>query len=158
VQPFLVRADAVKCRIANKTYGAGIMRWYNENKHEEKRKLTFNGREWCDGVFEPFVLKCQPVNNGHVISKRRTPVEKYQKEMMIDIYCTDKTDFEEDDYVDKPYMQRLAHVLVEMPDVEKEFDRAIIVDFRFGGTEIKITARDQFSDEIKVQTKISFCQ
>jgi hypothetical protein len=144
----------ITSRIIRKTFGTDHMMWFDPLKHDSSRKVTYDGKDWCDGVFEPFVIKGQEVEEGQVIQKRKTTVMANQSYMTIDIFSTDKIDFARTDYVDKPYMEQIGSLFIKMPNIQ-EARRAVIVKFKFGGTEIEVTAEDNSSGE-KAETSIDF--
>jgi hypothetical protein len=137
----------ITSRIARMTYGTDIGEYFIPGKHDERHKVTRDRGDCCDEIFEPFILKGDAAEYGKTIDKVREPVSEKQTTALIDIYCTDLTDFSEVHYVDEPGMHHVGQLELNMPNVGRYSNTTIKLQFWFGGTEIKVTVIDKSSGE-----------
>lgn len=96
------------------------------------------------------------MEEGMIIKEPYIAVLKHQPGMLIDIYSTEKDNLDEVVYTDAPYMHRQGEIYVEMPMVKNNRkDRKVILEIKFGGTEIKVKATDKDSGNT-AETAIDF--
>ena len=87
-------------------------------KHKTSKKVTRNGREYCEGVFQEFVKRGESKNVGEIVLKPFFPRTPNQPSMTFDIYYTDKTQLDEVEYIENIHFKRAGGLTVMMPDNE----------------------------------------
>ena len=143
-----LRQKIVESRKARRTYGIDIEPRFNEELHEKSKRVVRQGIAYCNDVFLKFIDKGAEVNFDEVSSKPVFARTDDQESMSFDIFCTDEADLNEVEYVSDPKFQRVGGLTVMMPDTEGGRDRKVEVQFKFGGTEIKVSAEDMTSGQI----------
>ena len=143
-----LRQNIVQSRVARKTYGIDIEPRFNEKFHDRSKRVVKKGIAYCNDVFLKFIDKGTTVNFNEVSSKPIFARTDDQQSMSFDIFCTDETDLNMIEYTSDPKFQRVGGLTVFMPDTRGGRSRMVEVQFKFGGTEIKVSAEDKTSGEM----------
>lgn len=137
----------ITSRIAKMTYGINTLTTYDPDRHPEEKKVVIEDEDFCQDVFDIFVKKGQSVSIDEVHTKIYCPVRTRQTVMRIIFYCTESTDVQ---FVDEPGVSQLGELSI---DIGKPFqtveDKTVKVTLMFGQTNIKATATNKDSTEVK---------
>lgn len=130
----------VTSRCSCYTYGVGVLRRFDPLKHDEYKKVSKDGVDWCTDVFDVFVHVDQSVDLGETIVRRYTPVRRDQNATTINIYSTDKYDVR---YISDPNISKCGTLNLTLADViAGSSRREIKTEMIFGDTEIRVRALD----------------
>ena len=137
----------ITSRIAKMTYGINTLTTYDPDRHPEEKKVVIEDEDFCQDVFDVFVKKGQSVSIDEVHTKIYCPVRTRQTVMRIFFYCTESTDVQ---FVDEPGVSQLGELSI---DIGKPFqtveDKTVKVTLMFGQTNIRATATNKDSTEVK---------
>ena len=137
----------ITSRIAKMTYGINTLTTYDPDRHPEEKKVVIEDEDFCQDVFDVFVKKGQSVSIDEVHTKIYCPVRTRQTVMRIIFYCTESTDVQ---FVDEPGVSQLGELSI---DIGKPFqtveDKTVKVTLMFGQTNIRATATNKDSTEVK---------
>ena len=100
----------------------------------------------CRNVFETFMKKNKSVPVDTIVKLEYHTVMNYQSTVSVAIYFTKKNSA---NYVDDQGCKKLGEFLVDIPKASEE-RRYVDVEFRFGSTELQVTAIER-----KTQQKTS---
>ncbi|XP_066533202.1 heat shock 70 kDa protein 12A-like [Hoplias malabaricus] len=143
---FGLMPNVVESRISVFTYGITVIHLFDKSKHRGKTKyVTSDGVEYCNVCFHTFVMRGDSVRFDEARHYVFNPVEKTQKQMEFSFYCTESTTAE---FVDEPDMIKLGSLSVSMPQGQKGKHRSVILEIKFGFTEMQATAADVDSGEM----------
>ena len=143
-----LRQNIVRARLAPRTYGIDIEPRFNKKFHNQSKLVVKEGIAYCNDVFLKFIDKGAMVKFNEVTCKPIFARTNDQQSMSFDIFCTNETDLNEVEYVDDKKFHRVGGLTVMMPDTAGGRNREVEVQFKFGGTEIKVTAQDKTSGEM----------
>ncbi|KAL3857037.1 hypothetical protein ACJMK2_011737 [Sinanodonta woodiana] len=134
--------DIFKSRISRFTYGTDVCIPFNPAEHpSEKKMVNSTGRILCKDVFSIHVRSNQIVFlNEEQPAQAYNPLEKDQKQMRCDIYQTESV---EPKYVTDEGCEKIAVILIEMPDVTGGTSRKVEVTMIYGGTELRVKCIDE---------------
>ena len=149
---FGCNVKAISSRIMKHTYGVDMEPRFKPWKHKESKKVTRNGIDYCQDVFQEFVRSGESKNIDESITKKFFPRIPNQPSMSFDIFYTDKIQLEEVEYVDDCHFKRAGGITVMMPKLQGGMNREVQVEFCFGGTEISVKAKDLASGEVTETT------
>lgn len=127
----------IESRIARFTYGIKQMTKFDPAQHDKKHKVTINGVEMCNNLFQIYVRKGSSVHSGHTISEKHVP----SKEDIQGGYTTFMMYISTDPmpkYVTEPSCRLLGKLEVKMPESE---NKAYETSFVFGDTEIMLVVK-----------------
>ena len=127
----------IQSRIARFTYGRKVLFRYDKNQHDITKKRTYEGKDWCDNCFRPFITKGEEVIAGSVKTFKTVPIKHDQTRMNFLFYRTERTKVE---YIDEPEVTKVASATLVSPS--GPFSRNIETRVTFGHTEMLIEARD----------------
>ncbi|KAJ3450419.1 hsp70 family protein [Anaeramoeba flamelloides] len=118
---------------------------FNPNIHKESKKVEINGKYFCKDVFKPLVKKDVPINVDWV--KPQT-FSALNRDLTIEIYTSPK-DLEEGEvyYIDDPDFSIFGSTIITNIQKDNEKPVQITLEFRFGGSMIKITAVNKKTGE-----------
>ena len=138
-------------RVCRFTYGAEVLRIFEDGKHDPSRKIVAEGEAYCDKLFEKFVQKGETVKLGkeqadHFI----VPLYSNQTAMNISVHaCTKMAPM----YTTDKGCAELGHVYVNIEDSSvPKYERYVKVSFAFGDTEIKVRATEVRTGKTTVAT------
>ena len=137
----------ITSRIAKKTYGINTLTTFDPERHPEEKKVIIEGEDFCKDVFDAFVKKGESVGIDEIHTKIYCPVRTKQTIMKIIFYATDSTDVE---FVDEDGVSALGELNI---DIGKPFqtveDKTVKVTLMFGSTNIKATATNKDSTQVR---------
>ncbi|XP_060597969.1 heat shock 70 kDa protein 12A-like isoform X2 [Ruditapes philippinarum] len=143
----------VNSRCSCLTYGVGVLRRFDPDKHSEDKKVTKDGLDWCTDVFDVFVKVDQSVELGEKIFRRYTPVRRDQTATTINIYSTENENAE---FITDPGVTQCGTLTLRLKDIDRGGPRREIrTEMTFGDTEIRVEAIDVAAGE-GVEAKIDF--
>lgn len=138
---------SITSRIAKKTYGINTLTTFDPEKHPDTKRVTIEGEDFCEDVFDAFVRAGDSVGNEEVHTKTYCPVRSRQTVMRIIFYCTDSRDV---DFVDEDGVEQLGELTI---DIGRPFqsveDKTVKVTLRFGSTFIHACATNRDGTEEK---------
>lgn len=131
--------DVVFARVSRYTYGTHLYGIWDEHLDPPERKVWLEDIQAhrCRGRFKKFVGRGQAVGREETFTYSSLTVRKLQARITFEIY---RTLDDEPRYVDD--LTRIGEVSVEFPTPSPEAGREVALTFRFGSTEILVTARD----------------
>ncbi|KAG9271767.1 heat shock 70 kDa protein 12A-like [Astyanax mexicanus] len=137
--------NVVESRISRFTYGIGTSVLFDETKHKGKSKrVTKEGKVFCIVCFDRLVKRDESVRYNEVRVHYFFPLEKDQKAVGFGFYYTESKTAE---FIDEPGMKKIGYLTVSMPVIKEGSSRSVIVNVKFGFTEMQATATDVDSGE-----------
>ena len=140
------KPDFITSRITQYTYGRRIRPIFDESKHDPQKRVEGENADRCLDVFETFMKKNKSVPVDTIVKLEYHTVKNYQSTVSVAIYFTKKNSA---NYVDDQGCKKLREFLVDIPKASEE-RRYVDVEFRFGSTEVQVTATER-----KTQQKTS---
>ncbi|XP_049340671.1 heat shock 70 kDa protein 12A-like [Astyanax mexicanus] len=138
--------NVVESRISRNSYGIRIMEVFNETKHEGKRKyVAKEGKVYCDVCFRCFVQKDESVLFDEVREFNFNPIERDQKLVQFDLYCTENKSAR---FVDEWGMVKIGSLAVSMPVIKSGSPRTLKLQVKVGCPEMQATVIDVNTGEI----------
>ncbi|MCX6585813.1 MAG: Hsp70 family protein [Acidobacteria bacterium] len=144
---FAVDPSVIRSRRSRLTYGKGVSRTFIEGLHDPKKKFYSKSwkRDQCNNIFSKFVTVGEEIEHDEIRIDYLNVLEADDTEMDIALYATKA---ETALYTDDPGVENLRRqVHVKMPDTTGGLDRRVEIEYHFGGTEIKVKAKDPNSGE-----------
>ena len=151
--------DIITSRIMRVTYGVAMVMEFNPQMHKEEHKFQMDGKELANSVFRKHVTKGQSVKLGEWVSvKEYWPLDENDQTPSIHIYASDAADpvhttdegcrfigkLELSFSKPRPQVVSSSKSSPKRPTVE--------VSMRFGGTELKIKAKDKYTGKTFTKT------
>jgi len=144
---FGLNPRSITSRISKKTYGINTLTTFDPQRHTEEKKVIIEGEDFCEDVFDAFVVKGSAVGIDEIHVKTYCPVRARQTVMRIIFYCSD---FESVNFIDDDNVQKLGELSI---DIGRPFqsveDKTVKVTLIFGSTQIKATATNKEGTEIR---------
>jgi len=144
---FGLNPRSITSRIAKKTYGINTLTTFDPERHPETKKVTIDGEDFCEDVFDPFVRSGDSIGVDEVQLKTYCPVRSRQTVMRVIFYCTDSPDV---DFVDEEGVSQLGELCV---DIGRPFqsveDKTVKVQLKFGATHIYASATNKEGTEMR---------
>ncbi|XP_052061588.1 heat shock 70 kDa protein 12A-like isoform X3 [Mytilus californianus] len=137
------KPDFITSRITRCTYGRRIRPLFDESKHDVSKRVGGDGEYRCRDVFEEFMEKDRKVQVDEVVKVEYHTVMNPQSSVSVAIYYTYKDNAK---YVDDEGCKKLGEFSVPIPDPTEE-RRYVDVEFKFGGTELEVTATERKTGE-----------
>lgn len=136
----------IASRIAKYTYGVSTTREFDPATDPSDKKKRYGNMYRCVDVFSRHVQKGQTLVVDEAQTERKyTPVYKDQTAMSFEVFISDDSNPR---FVTDHCCQRLGKINVDIPDLTGGLDREVWVKMIFGGTEIKVEAREQRTGKI----------
>ena len=135
------KPDFITSRITQYTYGRRIQPIFDESKHDPQKRVEGENEDRCRDVFETLMKKSVPVDT--IVKLEYHTVKNYQSTVSDVIYFTK---YNSANYVDDAGCIELCKLLVNIPNPSEE-RRYVDVEFRFGSTELQVTATDRKTQE-----------
>ena len=145
--------EIITSRIMRYTYGVAMVMEFNPRMHKEEHKFQKDGKDLANNVFRKHVTKGQSVKLGEWVSvKEYWPLDETDQAAEIHVFASDATDpvHTTDDgcrfigKLDLNFSKPQIASLAKRPTVE--------VSMRFGGTELKIKAKDKYTGQTFTKT------
>ncbi|XP_006823582.1 heat shock 70 kDa protein 12A-like isoform X2 [Saccoglossus kowalevskii] len=148
---FGLKPDVIRRRICRETHGCGTCAKFNPAIHNEKYMFkTSNGDIMCNNLFTKLVTVNEEVRLGEIRNFTFCPVETSQSKVAFEFYTTSKSNVM---YVNDPGVYKEGtKIVVDSPNITKGLGRDIEIRLEFGGTEIKVEARDVETGDVKPAT------
>jgi hypothetical protein len=140
---FGYKPDFITSRITQYTYGRRIRPIFDESKHDPQKRVEGENEDRCLDVFETFMEKNKSVPVDTIVKLEYHTVKNYQSTVSVAIYFTKKKSA---NYVDDRDCKKLGEKLVVIPKPSEE-RRYVDVEFRFGFTELEVTATERKTRE-----------
>ncbi|CAG2207904.1 heat shock 70 kDa protein 12A-like [Mytilus galloprovincialis] len=144
--------SAICQRICRFTYGVGSYLPFEEGVHREDLKCVSDGMVLCKKILQPWVEAGEVIGHNEVWRETYTPIITNQKGIIFEFFKSSKRNLK---YVDEENVEKCGSLIVEMPDMTGDKDRAVDLEVIFGGTEIKVIGSDHTS-QTQRETYIDF--
>lgn len=143
---------SVRSRRSRLTYGCNSRFEFEPGIDPESKKVWDAERaQWrCEDRFSVFVTAGEEVEVQKSVMRSYVPVYSEQKSMTFKFCATRKKQVR---YIDEPEVERIGDLTVQMDGYG--LDRSVEVTMYFGGTEIKVEAKDPVSGR-KFNTSLRF--
>jgi len=125
----------VSSRILQYTYGIDGWANYDENKHSGATVVDRYGQKEVDNAFIVLVRAGDEVNRGEEKSISMVPIRKEQETSRIPIF---RTLGHHPVFTTEPGCQEIGSLTVHHPEGETKDEKAMLVTFIFGDTELKV--------------------
>ena len=135
--------ENIESRVLRFTYGASITPEFEEGVHDEDKRITVEGEDYCDDVFGVFIKAGEQVEVGHKVKETYHTLRPYQDCMPLQIYTTEERFVS---YVDDRGCRKLGQLQVDIPFPSEETHHMDVI-YEFGDTELHIEAHEQDSTE-----------
>ena len=145
--------ETITSRIMRYTYGVAMVMEFNPKMHKEEHKFQMNGKDLANNVFRKHVTKGQSVKLGEWVSvKEYWPLDKTDQAAAIHIFASDSTDPIHTTDDGCRFIGKLD-LNFSKPQVASSAKRPTVeVSMRFGGTELKIKAKDKYTGQTFTET------
>lgn len=126
---------SVKSRISKYTYGINISPPFDPARHPDDHRVTVGGVDRCRDVFKCYIHEGELIAVNEPRSGKHVTLKPNQKEMLLKVYATEKTN---PSFVDEDGVEYIGKLVVNLPDSSQK----IRVDVRmmFGKTELTVEA------------------
>ncbi|XP_036431053.1 heat shock 70 kDa protein 12A-like [Colossoma macropomum] len=142
---FGMMPNVVESRISVFTYGIAVVHFFDKIKHKGKSKyVSKDGVQFCDVCFHCLVNKNESVPFDEAEQYIFNALEIDQREMHFSFYCTEK---ETAEFIDEEGMMKIGSLAVSMPKISQGRNRSVVLEIKFGFTEMQATAIDIDSGE-----------
>ena len=135
--------ENIESRVLRYTYGASITPPFVDGVHEEHKRITVDGEDFCTDVFGDFIKAGEQVEVGHKVKETYQTLRPYQDEMTLEIYTTEDRYVS---YVDGDECRKLGELQVDVPFPSDEIHHMDVI-YEFGDTELHIKAHEQDSSQ-----------
>lgn len=133
--------QAISERTSPRTYGISVSVPYIAKVHPEKTFHICDGNKMSTDVFHVMVKIGQQVVMGKTkVEYVCRPARADDKVSTVEVYESTE---ENPGYTFDPGCQKLGELRVSMPDISKGKERRIRITMHFGFTELKVTAREE---------------
>ncbi|XP_077986416.1 heat shock 70 kDa protein 12A-like [Glandiceps talaboti] len=135
------KPESISRRICGMTYGCDVCRDFVDGVHKDEYKFeTSDGEFNCNNLFKTLAQVNEEIRVGQVKTFTFNPLESSQSKVSFTFYITEKEDAM---YVtDEGVRKEGTIITVSSPSIEKGTNREIELKIEFGGTEMKATAID----------------
>ena len=140
--PTLLRA-----RVMGKTYGIGTCSTFDPDKHPQEKRFETPHETLCRDIFRTLVKKNERIDIEETRSFSFTPIYDDATFVTFTFYSTnhERAKFTTDPEV----VSEGVIVRLPSPDTTKGINRNILLEVKFGGTELKATFTDIESGNIR---------
>ncbi|XP_014783162.1 heat shock 70 kDa protein 12A, partial [Octopus bimaculoides] len=139
-------------RICRFTYGVGSYLPFEEGYHREDLKVVSEDLVLCKNIFQIWARVGEVIGANEIWRETYTPIITNQKGIMFEFFKTTKRNVK---YVDEENVEKCGCLVVGMPDLTGDKNRAVDLEVIFGGTEIKVVGYDHTSHTSR-ETHIDF--
>jgi hypothetical protein len=140
----------IKSRKCRYTYGIANQRPFIAGKDKIEKKRIYNGRNYCDDVFDKHVEIGQMLQLGKFQeSKDYHPLNVDQVHIVLELYASTEKD---PTYVDDPSCQLVGVLDIEVPKRKPDEDGTVSVSINFSGTEFEIKACEKRTGNVTKST------
>uniref|UniRef100_A0A3Q2Q7M1 Heat shock 70 kDa protein 12B-like n=1 Tax=Fundulus heteroclitus TaxID=8078 RepID=A0A3Q2Q7M1_FUNHE len=128
------------------TYGIAVANRFDESKHRAEKKYTNKDGEWCHDIFMSLVKIAEDVGWNQIKNFSLYPTNSDQTTRNYTFYCTRSKCPK---YVDEEGIEKIGSFSIDSPNTARGLDREVILNIKFGFTEMKATATDIDSGSTK---------
>ena len=131
-------------RLADSTYGIRVSLPFDASKHAIEQKKNTDGKEICENLFSPIVVRGDTVNTCEVFKSTHYPESMGQKQMNIELYSSQQADVK---YTTEQSVKKIGELIVPLPTSETSpeqynDERQIDIFFDFTYSELQVLAFD----------------
>ena len=138
--------EIITSRIMRFTYGIAMVMEFNPKVHKEKHKFQMDGNDLANNVFRKHVTKGQAVRLGEWVSlKEYWPLDELEPTSAIHIFASDKSDPVHTTDEGCRFIGKLDFDFSNPQGIYSRKRPTIEISMRFGGTELKIKAKDKYT-------------
>ena len=127
-------------RISRFSYGFEYNPAFDERIHDIARKANIRGYERCRNVFSCMIRAGDDIATGSSVKRILRPSVAEASDERLPLFAKRGLPDKPTQYTDVPGMKRVGEVTVELAGFG--IGRKVEVGFVFGGTEIRVNARD----------------
>ncbi|XP_071086747.1 heat shock 70 kDa protein 12A-like [Haliotis cracherodii] len=139
-------------RICRFTYGVGSYLPYEEGVHREDLRVVSDGVTLCKNILQTWAEAGETIGHNEIWRETYTPIITNQKGIIFEFFRSSKRHVK---YTDEAGVEKCGSLIVRMPDLTGDKERAVDLEVIFGGTEIKVVGYDHTSTN-KYETLIDF--
>uniref|UniRef100_A0A087X6R9 Heat shock protein family A (Hsp70) member 12A.2 n=1 Tax=Poecilia formosa TaxID=48698 RepID=A0A087X6R9_POEFO len=125
------------------TYGMAVLREF-ESEHKQEKKITADGKEWCKDIFKKLLEEGEVVGWDETKEHVLTAVDPKQTQMSVRLF---RSKMKNPRYVDDWGVEEVGSFKVKLCDPERNKERKVKVELKFGSTEITATVTDLSTGE-----------
>ena len=129
-------------RICRYTYGVGSYLPFEDGKHRDDLKVVSDELVLCKNILQVWAECGEVIGHNEVWRETYTPIITNQKGIVFQFFKSSKKKVQ---YTDEQGVEKCGCLVVEMPDMTGDKDRAVDLEVIFGGTEIKVVGYDHTS-------------
>ena len=139
-------------RICRYTYGVGSYLPFEEGEHRDDLRVTSDEMVLCKNIFQTWAEAGEVIGHNEIWRETYTPIITNQKGIIFEFFKSSKRHVK---YTDEATVEKCGCLVVEMPDVTGDKERAVDLEVIFGGTEIRVVGYDHTS-QTRRETYIDF--
>lgn len=138
--------EKIRFRMSPYTYGIKTTIPFRHGIHPERKLFILQGTERCRDIFDVHVKINQLVETGTPISdKTYVPLYPGQSTMSIRVVTSTSR---KPGFVTDAHNRTIGRFKVKLPDCEFKGQKAVNVKMIFSGTELKVEARDNITNQL----------
>ena len=145
------KPSEIQSRISRLTYGCMIVEPFDPQKHDESKKVG----PYCKDIFHVFVEKDEEVQLDQEKTYTFYPTNPFSTEVEMNLFSIDRKPNKVKYTTDLDVKKLGDGITIQMPNTKGGGSREIETIIKFGGTEIKVEAKDKTSGNI-AKTTVSF--
>lgn len=129
-------------RICRYTYGVGSYLPFEDGKHRDDLKVVSDELVLCKNILQVWAECGEVIGHNEVWRETYTPIITNQRGIIFEFFKSSKKNVQ---YTDEEGVEKCGCLVVEMPDMTGDMERAVDLEVIFGGTEIKVVGYDHTS-------------
>lgn len=134
--------SAICQRICRFTYGVGSYLPFEDGVHREDLRVDSDGMDLCKHIFQTWAEAGEVIGHNEIWRETYTPIINNQRGIIFEFFRSSNKKVQ---YTDEQGVEKCGFLVVEMPDLTGDRDRAVDLEVIFGGTEIKVVGYDHTS-------------
>ncbi|KAK3581187.1 hypothetical protein CHS0354_024721 [Potamilus streckersoni] len=128
--------EVIETRVLRYTYGVSTTPEFDPEEHPEEKKIEIDGKIRCKDVFNAFIRVNTPVEMGHSVTECYSTIVPFQTAIILQVFSSSDP---EPKFTTDPGCLKVGELAVFIPNPSEE-ERAVIVVFNFGYTELQVLA------------------
>jgi hypothetical protein len=145
--------EKIRFRMSPYTYGVNSEKLFRHGIHPERKLFVYKDTQYCDDVFHVHVKIDQLVETGTPISDETyEPLHPGQSAMSFDVVTSTSRN---PVFVTDADSKKIGSFKVNLPFCEFKRTKEVNVKMIFSGTELKVEARDNITNQLYT-TSFSF--